>query len=228
MALHELEVLPDADAAAQRFAQLLALGARAMVDATGKFSLAVSGGSAPWQAFRLLAGDDVPWGSVDLFQVDERVAPVGDDTRNLTHLEESLPADGWARVHPMPVDSSDLEAAAAQYAAILPDRLDVAHLGLGPDGHTASLVPGDAVLEVDDRDVALTATEYQGQRRMTLTYPMLDRSRELLWLVTGESKVAPLKLLLAGDPSIPAGRIRAEKSLIVADAAAVSNGRVTR
>jgi 6-phosphogluconolactonase len=227
MALHELEVLPDADAAAQRFAQLLALGARAMVDATGKFSLAVSGGSAPWQAFRLLAGADVPWDSVDLFQVDERVAPVGDDTRNLTHLEESLPADGWARVHPMPVDSSDLEAAAAQYAAILPDRLDVAHLGLGPDGHTASLVPGDAVLEVDDRDVALTATEYQGQRRMTLTYPMLDRSRELLWLVTGESKVAPLKLLLAGDPSIPAGRIRAEKSLIVADAAAVSNGRVT-
>ena len=227
MALHELEVLPDAAAAAQRFAQLLALAARAMVDATGRFSLAVSGGSAPWQAFRLLAGADVPWDSVDLFQVDERVAPVGDDTRNLTHLEESLPADGWARVHPMPVDSSDLEAAAAQYAAILPDRLDVAHLGLGPDGHTASLVPGDAVLEVDDRDVALTATEYQGQRRMTLTYPMLDRSRELLWLVTGESKVAPLKLLLAGDPSIPAGRIRAEKSLIVADAAAVSNGRVT-
>ena len=227
MALHELEVLPDAAAAAQRFAQLLALEARAMVDATGKFSLAVSGGSAPWQAFRLLSGDDVPWDSVDLFQVDERVAPVGDDTRNLTHLEESLPADGWARVQPMPVDSSDLEAAAAQYAAMLPDRLDVAHLGLGPDGHTASLVPGDAVLEVDDRDVALTATEYQGQRRMTLTYPMLDRSRELLWLVTGESKVAPLKLLLAGDPSIPAGRIRAEKSLIVADAAAVSNGRVT-
>jgi 6-phosphogluconolactonase len=221
--LHELEVLQDADAAAGRFAQLLALRARAMVDATGTFTLAVSGGSAPWQAFRLLAGEDVPWGSVDLFQVDERVVPMGDDERNLSHLEESLPADGWARVHPMPVDSSDLEAASAQYAAILPERLDVAHLGLGPDGHTASLVPGDAVLEVDDRDVAMTATEYQGRRRMTLTYPMLDRSRELLWLVTGESKVEPLKLLLAGDPSIPAGRIRAGKSLIVADAAAVNS-----
>jgi len=227
VALHELEVLPDTDAAAERFAQLLALRARAMVDATGKFTLAVSGGSAPWLAFGLLAGEDVPWGSVDLFQVDERVAPMGGDERNLTHLEQSLPALGWARVHPMPVDSNDLDAAAAQYAAILPERLDVAHLGLGPDGHTASLVPGDAVLDVKDRDVALTG-EYQGRRRMTLTYPMLDRSRELLWLVTGESKVEPLRLLLAGDPSIPAGRIRAERSLIIADAAAGDNGRVTR
>jgi 6-phosphogluconolactonase len=227
VALHELEVLPDADAAAERFAQLLALRARAMVDPTGKLTLAVSGGSAPWVAFRLLAGEDVPWGSVDLFQVDERVVPLGDEERNLTHLEQSLPAEGWTRVHPMPVDSNDLEAAAAQYAAILPERLDVAHLGLGPDGHTASLVPGDAVLDIQDSDVALTG-EYQGRRRMTLTYPMLDRSRELLWLVTGESKVEPLRLLLAGDPSIPAGRIRAQKSLIIADAAAGSNGCVTR
>jgi len=227
VALHELEVLPDAGAAAERFAQLLALRARAMAAATGKFTLAVSGGSAPWQAFGLLAGEDVPWGSVDLFQVDERVAPMGGDERNLTHLAQSLPAEGWAKVHPMPVDSNDLEAAAAQYAAILPERLDVAHLGLGPDGHTASLVPGDAVLDAKARDVALTG-EYQGRRRMTLTYPMLDRSRELLWLVTGESKVEPLRLLLVGDPSIPAGRIRAERSLIIADAAAGGNGRATR
>ena len=223
MALHELEVLPDADAAAGRFATLIAMRARALVAATGTCSLALSGGSGPWQSFRLLADEDVPWESVEIFQVDERVAPMGDDDRNLTHMEKSLPAGAWARMHPMPVDASDLEAAAAQYAQLLPGRLDVVHLGLGPDGHTASLVPGDPVLEVSDRDVALTATEYQGRRRMTLTYPMLDRSRELLWLITGESKAAPLRLLLAGDTSIPAGRVRAERSLVVADRAAAGS-----
>jgi 6-phosphogluconolactonase len=224
VAQHELEVLP-AGAAAERFATLIAMRARALVDATGTCSLALSGGSGPWQSFRLLADEDVPWQSVEIFQVDERVAPMGDDDRNLTHMEKSLPAAAWARMHPMPVDDSDLEAAAAQYASLLPERLDVVHLGIGPDGHTASLVPGDAVLEVRDRDVALTATEYQGRRRMTLTYPMLDRSRELLWLITGESKAEPLRLLLAGDPSIPAGRLRPRRSLIVADAAASGAGR---
>jgi 6-phosphogluconolactonase len=224
VAQHELEVLP-AGAAAERFATLIAMRARALVDATGTCSLALSGGSGPWRSFRLLADEDVPWQSVEIFQVDERVAPMGDDDRNLTHMEKSLPAAAWARMHPMPVDDSDLEAAAAQYASLLPERLGVAHLGLGPDGHTASLVPGDAVLEVRDRDVALTATEYQGRRRMTLTYPMLDRSRELLWLITGESKAEPLRLLLAGDPSIPAGRLRPRRSLIVADAAASGAGR---
>jgi len=220
VALHELEVLPDADAAAERFATLLAMRARALVAANGTCSLALSGGSGPWQSFRLLAGEDVPWDAVEIFQVDERVAPMGDDDRNLTHMQAALPEAAWARMHPMPVDSDDLGTAASQYAQLLPGRIDVVHLGLGPDGHTASLVPGDPVLEVTDRDVALTGTEYQGRRRMTLTYPMLDRSRELLWLVTGESKVEPLRKLLAGDPSVPAGRIRAERSLIVADEAA--------
>jgi len=225
MALHELEVLPDASAAAERFAKLLAGRAREVVADRGSFTAALSGGSGPWEAFRLLAVEDVPWDDVELFQVDERVGPHGDDARNLTHLEESLPRAAWARMRPMPVEADDLDAAAAEYAALLPDALDLAHLGLGPDGHTASLVPGDAVLDVRDRDVALTAGEYQGTRRMTLTYPMIDRSRELLWLVTGESKVEPLKLLLAGDPSIPAGRVRAARSLIVADRAAVQTSR---
>lgn len=223
MPLHELEVLPDADGAAERFATLIAMRLRALVEATGACSLALSGGSGPWRSFRLLAGEQVPWGAVEIFQVDERVAPMGDDDRNLTHMQQSLPPEAWARMHPMPVDSSDLEAAAAQYARLLPERVDLVHLGLGPDGHTASLVPGDAVLEVRDRDVALTATPYQGRQRMTLTYPLLDRSRELLWLITGESKAEPLRLLLAGDPSIPAGRLRPERSLIVADAAAAGS-----
>jgi 6-phosphogluconolactonase len=217
---HEIEVLQSADGAAHHFAELIAMRARAMVAANGTFTLALSGGTEPWKAFAQLADEDVPWDAVEIFQADERVAPMGDDDRNLTHMEKSLPPAAWARMHPMPVDSSNLEAAASQYAKLLPERLDVVHLGLGPDGHTASLVPGDPVLEVDDRDVALTATEYEGRRRMTLTYPMIDRSRELLWLVTGESKEEPLRQLLAGDPSIPAGRVRAERSLVLADAAA--------
>jgi 6-phosphogluconolactonase len=214
-----LEVVPDAAAAARAAADAIAGRARAAVAGRGAFTLALSGGTAPWQAFRLLADRDVPWHAVEIFQVDERVAPAGDDDRNLTHLRESLPPAAFERLRPMPVEADDLEAAAAGYAALLPERLDLVHLGLGPDGHTASLVPGDSVLDVTDRAVAVTG-EYQGRRRMTLTYPAIERSRELLWLVTGESKAGPLRLLLAGDPSIPAGRVRAARSLVVADRAA--------
>src|SRR5579859_6325270 len=219
MALHELEVLPDASAAAERFAKLLAERARRVVAEQGSFTAALSGGSGPWEAFRLLAGEDVPWDAVELFQVDERVAPHGDDARNLTHLEESLPSAAWARMYPMPVEAGDLDAAAAEYAALLPEALDLAHLGLGPDGHTASLVPGDPVLDVRDADVALTGI-YQGRRRMTLTYPAISRSRLVLWLVTGGEKAGMLARLWAGDISIPAGRVRSDRSVVLADRAA--------
>jgi 6-phosphogluconolactonase len=97
--------------------------------------------------------------------------------------------------------------------------LDLVHLGLGPDGHTASLVPGDPVLNVNDNDVAVTGI-YQGRRRMTLTYPTINRSRQILWVVTGEEKVQALNRLLDGDQSIPAGRIRPEGARIIADRAA--------
>jgi len=158
-------------------------------------------------------------------QADERIAPAGDRDRNLTQLRESLlehaplPAD---HIHAMPVEEADLEAAARRYASALeqvagtPPVLDLAHLGLGPDGHTASLVPDDPVLDVVDRDVALTGV-YQKRRRMTLTYPMLDRSRRILWLVTGADKVAMLPRLQAADPSIPAGRVRQDRALVLAD-----------
>jgi len=223
----KIEVLPDAGAVARKAAAIIAADARNAVGARGRFLMAVSGGHTPWQMLRDLANEEVPWKQVHVFQVDERVAPAGDPDRNLTHLRESLLEHASLKpeqIHAMPVETADLAAAATQYAQTLmtiagsPPILDLAHLGLGPDGHTASLVPGDPVLEANDADVALTGI-YMGRRRMTLTYPMLNRSRRILWLVTGPEKAAMLKGLLAGDQSIPAGRVNQAQALVLADQA---------
>jgi 6-phosphogluconolactonase len=226
----QTEICRDADAVAERAAALVAAQARVAVATRGAFVVAVSGGHTPWQMLRALAGEDVPWEAVHLVQVDERVAPAGDPDRNLTHLRESLLERAPLRpdrVHAMPVESSNLQAACDEYALTLqtvagsPPVLDLVHLGLGPDGHTASLIPGDAVLDVVDADVAVTAL-YQGRRRMTLTYPILNRSRHVLWLVTGSDKAEMLSRLRAGDPRIPAGRVRADQALVLADPTAAA------
>ena len=217
----EVEVLPDRDAVAERGAEHIAELAAAAVAGRGRFTFAVSGGNTPWQMFADLAGM-MPWEKVTIYQVDERVAPDGDDERNLTHLQRALPPGGAADVRAMPVWADDLDEGAALYASSLPDRLDLVHLGLGPDGHTASLVPSDPVLEVDDRDVATTG-EYQGRRRMTLTYPALERARRILWLVTGEDKAEVVRLLRDHDGSIPAGRVSDERAVLLADEAAASS-----
>ena len=218
----QIEILPDADAVARRGAELVAEHAAAAIAERGAFTFAVSGGRTPWTMFADLAGQ-VPWEKVTIFQVDERIAPDGDPDRNLTQLQRALPPGGAADVRPMPVWADDLEAAAERYAGELPHELDLVHLGLGPDGHTASLIPGDPVLEVRDRDVAITG-EYQGRRRMTLTYPALDRARAILWLVTGDDKVDALARLRASDPSIPGGRVSTEHALVLADASAAGSG----
>jgi 6-phosphogluconolactonase len=221
-------VLSDPDTVAQRAATIIALEARAAAASRGRFVMAVSGGHTPWVMLRALVDEDVPWEHVHLLQVDERIAPAGSTERNLTHLRESLLDHVHLRseqVHPMSVEAADLEAACAQYAATLsgvagsPAVLDFVHLGLGPDGHTASLVPGDKVLDVAGVDVALTGL-YQERRRMTLTYPVLNRARRVLWVVTGVEKRVALERLLEGDPSIPAGRVRRDLALVVADRAA--------
>jgi 6-phosphogluconolactonase len=223
-----IEVLADDAAVARQGAVLVAAEAREAVAARGRFVVAFSGGHTPWQMLRALANEDVPWSGVQVVQVDERVAPSGDPDRNLTHLRETLLAHAPLRpeqVHAMPVEEPDLQAAAARYArelqevAGVPAVLDLAHLGLGPDGHTASLVPGDPVLTVADADVAVAGV-YQGRRRMTLTYPILNRSRRILWLVTGGEKVEMLRRLRDADPTIPAGRIRQDQATVLADRAA--------
>jgi 6-phosphogluconolactonase len=212
---HDLESLADSDAVARAGAAFVAARARDAVAASGRFHFAVSGGHTPWAMFAGLASQTVPWDAVVIDQVDERVAPPDDPDRNLAHLYKAL---GPAQVRAMPVNRTDRATAAAAYAASLPEYFDLVHLGLGPDGHTASLVPGDPVLSVTDRLVALTQP-YQGCVRMTLTYPALARARQILWRVTGADKRDPLARLLAGDTTIPAGRVEAATSL-VADLAA--------
>jgi 6-phosphogluconolactonase len=222
-----IEVLASDESVAERAASIVADYAREAVAARGSFTMAVSGGRTPWVMLRRLAAARIPWQAVHVFQVDERVAPAGHTDRNLTHLRESLAAAPLPpdQLYAMPVESPDLEAAAGAYAATLrkiagePAILDLVHLGLGPDGHTASLVPGDPVLEIDNADVALSGP-YQGRRRMTLTYPIINRARRILWVVTGGEKTGMVNRLLEGDRAIPGGRVSGDRALLLADSAA--------
>jgi 6-phosphogluconolactonase len=218
----ETEVFADDRDASRRAAEIVAEAGREAVAERSEFSLALSGGKTPWGMLGHLGEmEGMPWERTRIFQVDERIAPPGDDARNLTHMVQVLSLSRQGTLRPMPVTSRDLDAAAAEYEAGLPERLDLVHLGLGPDGHTASLVPGDPVLEVSDRRVALTGGEYQGHRRMTLTYPALAAARQILWLTMGEKARDPLAKLLAGDRSIPAGRVENEHMALVADETAL-------
>jgi len=214
---HELREYDDAGTLARSAAAFVAVRARQAVATKGNFTFAVSGGRTPWTMFAELSSCHMPWAHTVIYQVDERVAPDGDPDRNLTSLMAAIAnAQTPPLVMAMPVNADDLDTSAREYGAMLPARLDMVHLGLGPDGHTASLIPGDPVLDVTDRPIALTQP-YQGRRRLTMTYPTLARADQILWLVTGEDKQGPLKLLLEGDTSIPAGRVEATRSLIMAD-----------
>lgn len=215
---HELLRYGNVDALTSAAADYVAEIAHVAIAANGTFRLAVSGGTTPLVMFNKLAALDVPWENVVIYQVDERVAPLADPARNLTNLQVSF-ANVPVTIKAMPVNNDDLEAGTQQYGRELPSRFDLIHLGLGSDGHTASLLPGDSVLDVDDRLVALSGP-YQGHQRMTLTYPALAQSDQILWLIAGGDKASSLSLLMRADPSIPAGRVVGAQSLIMADAAA--------
>lgn len=212
------------DELGRRAAQEVAGAARGAVEARGRCALALSGGSTPVPMLETLAGLPLPWADIHVLQVDERVAPEGHPDRNLgrlaAHLLERAPLPA-GNVHPIPVADGDPEAVAARYAATLvevcgdPPVIDLAHLGLGSDGHTASLIPGDPVLEVDDREVAATGP-YQGRRRITLTVPCLNRARRLVYLVDGASKAGAVRQLVAADPAIPAGRLDQGRAMLLA------------
>jgi 6-phosphogluconolactonase len=223
----QLEALPDEEAATRRGAELIAAAVREAVRERAGCAIAVSGGATPVPMFAALSKEDIPWEALGIWQVDERVASRDDEDRSLKHLLAALPAA--ARVHEMPVDGAPdgLEARAATYAAGLPARFDLVHLGIGDDGHTASLVPDDPVLDVHARDVAMTGI-YQGRRRMTLTYRALDEARIVLFLVAGRNKAPALRKLLARDPSIPAARIHAADQRAIVDRAALPDGAPAR
>jgi len=216
---HELQVFDDIASLAKGAAAYVLERSQAMTSGASSFSFAVSGGKSPWLMLNELTKESLDWDRTVIYQVDERVAPLGDDLRNLTHLQASL-ASTPVQIEAMGVNDSDLEAAAGRYATLLPPRFNLVHLGLGPDGHCASLIPNDPVLHVNNRLVALSDL-YQGTRRMTLTYPALAQSDQLLWLISGADKQEALAKLLDGDTSIPAGNVVAGASLIMAERAAL-------
>jgi len=226
------EILPDPGAVATLAAERIAQVAREAVTERGRCALAFSGGTTPWRALNALAGEDVPWERVHLFQVDERVGLFDDPERNYSHMKEALIdriAIPPANIHPMPVEEDDLVEGARRYEAILrqfagtPPVLDLVQLGLGEDGHTASLFPEDAALQVIEADVAVSGI-HKGRRRMTLTFPAIDRAGCILWLVTGAGKAAALERLRAGDRSIPAGRVRSDRAVLLVDMSAAGVG----
>jgi 6-phosphogluconolactonase len=233
LSVPDLQIRTDDVMAARAAARFIAQCVRVAVSERGKCFVAFSGGNTPRAMLGALVAEDLPWRDLHIFQVDERAAPHGHGERNLTQLQETLlgktPLSADA-LHGMPVEDQDLESAADHYRQALaaaigsPVVLDLVHLGLGDDGHTASLLPGDATLQIRDREVTVSE-EYRGYRRMTLTFPVLDRARQRLWLVTGADKAAMLARLCAGDQAIPAGCVRAEDSIVFADRAAASKAR---
>ena len=223
------EIFPQAEQVAARAAAYLEQEIRDALTHQKSFSLAISGGRTPWEMLKILSKVDLPWQRINLFQVDERVAPVGHPDRNLTQLFQAIAGTAMVtqlRIFPMPVTAEDLDASAKEYAEVLDEikegkGLDIIHLGLGSDGHTASLVPGDGVLEIQNRLVACTQNPYQGRIRMTLTYPLLNAAKQILWIVTGSEKKEMVQRMLQQDPSIPAGSIRQENALLLVDQAAI-------
>ncbi len=227
MAKHHVETA-STDQWASRGADALDFAIRSAVELRGQCVVGLSGGDTPLPVFTELATRHLPWDQVIFTQVDERLVPAHDPARNLAAQQAAF--DGCpVRWLPLPVDdpsSNGIDAFVESLGEVSgqPPQIDVVHLGLGSDGHTGSLVPGDAVLDIEDRDVALTEP-YQGHARLTMTRPILDRARLLVWLVEGPLKAAILARLVHGDATIPAGKLEPQQSIVVADSAASAAAR---
>jgi 6-phosphogluconolactonase len=225
------EIFPSADQVAKEAAAYIEQLIRETLAHKKSFSMAISGGRTPWEMLKILSKASLPWTRVNLFQVDERVAPDGHADRNLTQLFQSIegsPLVTQLRIFPMPVLADNLDEGCRNYIQVLDEvtegkGLDLIHLGLGSDGHTASLVPGDGVLDLQDRLVACTQNTYQGRIRMTLTYPLLNSAKRILWIVTGAEKQVMVQRLLQQDVSIPAGAVNQANALLMLDQAAFGN-----
>ena len=223
------EIFPSADQVAEEAAAYIEQLIRETLAHKKSFSMAISGGRTPWEMLKILSKASLPWTRVNLFQVDERVAPDGHADRNLTQLFQAIegsPLVTQLRIFPMPVLADNLDEGCRNYIQVLDEvtegkGLDLIHLGLGSDGHTASLVPGDGVLDLQDRLVACTQNTYQGRIRMTLTYPLLNSAKRILWIVTGAEKQVMVQRLLQQDASIPAGAVNQANALLMVDQAAI-------
>ena len=214
----DIVVAPDPQGAASEAAAWLARQLRNAVSRRGVATMALSGGSTPAMMLAALAEMPAPWEATTVFQVDERVAPDGDPDRNASLLEP-LRSCG-AVINLMPVTAADLESASRQYAALLPDRLDVVHLGVGDDGHTASWPPGDPVVHAGGA-VAVSG-EYKGRVRMTLTVPTVNAARHRMVLATGTPKATIIERWMLHDHGLPIERVSRTNTLVVLDQQAAS------
>lgn len=224
----EIRTFQSADEVAKEAALFIADRIRENIARKGFFTMAISGGRTPWEMIKALAKENLPWEKVFLFQVDERVAPDAHADRNLTQLFKSIEGSPLVlrlNIFHMHVTAEDLDLACEEYAEQIQritenGKLDLVHLGLGTDGHTASLVPDDSVLNISDKNVATTHSSYQGRQRMTLTFPLINQAEKILWVVTGSEKAEMLRRLLNQDPSIPAGRIAQNHAVVFTEESA--------
>jgi 6-phosphogluconolactonase len=184
--------------------------------------VALAGGRTPRSFYDRLAEVDHPWSEVDLLLTDERCVPPDHPDSNFRMVEEALLSrlDPKPRIHPMPGESCDADGHEASLREAFGGlRLDMAVLGLGEDGHTASLFPGDPIL--DERLRWVGRVERPDHPRLTLTLPVLSTARVAMFLVTGRGKRSALQRLLDGE-DIPASRVEADRVLVLADPAAAA------
>jgi 6-phosphogluconolactonase len=229
--VRRVEILPDLQALVDRAYEEVILLLGDAIAKRGSATLVLAGGGTPKPLYEKLALSDLPWSKIHLFWGDERYVPEDHPDSNYRMAREALIdriTIPWENIHPMPTAASDPAADAALHAAHLSDffqlsagdllqipQLDVVLLGMGDDGHTASLFPGTAALQVCD--ALVTVGEKSGQPRLTFTYPLLNQARTVLFMVAGENKQTALQQVFSPDGSneiYPSRAVSAQENLI--------------